>query len=359
MSARLARSLAALAGILALAACGATGASTTTAESLGLPASAIPTSTHPDLHGMSVAISDQGSPSVDRILVYHITSLLRSWGAGARVDWASSQQIASSAILKGSDQVYASTIADALPSVQHGFNVVAFGLNEPKLDYVLIVNSHITSIKQLKGQSVGVLTGSPDDITWVLLKQALQSSGLDIPDVNLVTIGGQVSRVDALVSGRVAATVVSHQYLQRLAPSGFHSLADFAQRDPNVYNDIFWAPPDWLKANPKLAVAFNMAALDTYRAMDDLKTRPALIAEDVANSPGATTAQAQALFDVYVKYDMFPPNAVMTQAALTSQEKMYYNYHTIDSAPPISKWAVTKYDEAALKVLGTVKTGNS
>jgi ABC-type nitrate/sulfonate/bicarbonate transport system substrate-binding protein len=243
--------------------------------------------------------------------------------------------------------------------VQHGFNVVAFGLNQPKLDYVLIVNSHITSIKQLKGQSVGVLTGSPDDITWVLLKQALQSAGLDIPDVNLVTIGGQVTRVAALVSGRVAATVVSHQYLQRLAPSGFHSLADFAQRDPNVYNDIFWAPPDWLKANPKLAVAFNMAALDTYRAMDDPKTRPALIAEDVANSPGATTAQAQALFDVYVKYDMFPPNAIMTPAALTSQEKMYYSYHTIDSAPPVSRWAVTKYDEAALKVLGTVKTGNS
>jgi hypothetical protein len=38
---------------------------------------------------------------------------------------------------------------------------------------------------------------------------------------------------------------------------------------------------------------------------------------------------------------------------------MYYSYHTIDSAPPVSRWAVTKYDEAALKVLGTVKTGNS
>ena len=72
----------------------------------------------------------------------------------------------------------------------------------------------------------------------------------------------------------------------------------------------------------------------------------------VAQTPGATTSATQALYDVYVQYDMFPANAVMTDAALMYQERLYYGYHTIDSSPPISKWAVSKYDEAALTVVG-------
>lgn len=359
MASRFGRPLVILAGAFLLAACGASSTGTTTAQSLGLPASAIPQTTHPNLQGASVTISDQGSPAVDRITEYHIVKLLRSWGADATIAWAQSQQIAASAIIKGSAQVYTSTIADALPSVQHGLNVVAFGLDQPKLDYVLIVNSRIKSVQQLKGQPVAVLTGAADDITYVLLKQSLQSVGLDIPDVNLVTVGGQVSRVDALVSGRVMATVVSHQYLQKLTPSGFHSLDDYAQRDADMYNDVFWAPPNWLKANPKLAVAFNMAALDTYRAMDDAKGRADLITEAVADTPGATAKDAQALYDVYVKYNMYPPNAIMTTAALTSQEKLYYQYHTIDSSPPVTNWANTKYNEAALNVVGKVSTATS
>lgn len=353
MSSRVKRALVALAGVLALTACGGTGVTgNATARSVGLPDSAIPQTTHPDLHGTTVAISDQGAPSVQRIMFYHVVKLLRSWGSDAKVDFQPSQQVASSAILKGDDQVYSSTIADALPSVQHGFPVVAFGLNQPKLDYVLLVSSKVKSIQDLKGQSIGVLTGAPDDITYVLLKQSLQSVGLDIPNVDLVTVGGQVQRIDALVSGRIAATIASHQYLQQLTAQGFRSLEDYAQKDPNVYNDLFWAPPSWLKSHPKLAVAFDMAALDTYRAMDNPKTRADLITEAVNNSPGAKTSDAQALFDIYVKYDMFPPNAIMTKSALTSNEQLYYNSHTIDTKPAVSDWAITKYDEAALKVLG-------
>jgi ABC-type nitrate/sulfonate/bicarbonate transport system substrate-binding protein len=354
MSSRLARGFASLAAVVIVAACGGT-SNPTTAQSLGLPASAIPTSTHPDLHGMSVSIADQGAPTPDRIMLFHVTSLLNSWGANAKVDWAASQQIAASAILRGSDQVYTSTLANTLPSLASGFNVVVFGINQPRLDYVLLVKSSITSLSQLKGQNVGVLTGGPDDITYVLVKQSLLSVKLDIPDVHLVTIGGQTARVAALVSGRISATVVGHQYLQKLASSGFHSLDDYAVRDPNIYNDLFWAPPSWLQANPELAIAFNMAALDTYRALDDPNTRQALEAEGAADSPGATTDQAKALYDIYVQYNMFPPNAVITTDALTSQEELLFNYHNIDTKPPVANWAVTKYDQAALAVVGTAK----
>lgn len=356
MSVSIARACAFLAAVVLLVACGGSSGGQTTAQQLGLPANAIPTSATPNLQGMSVAIADQGSPTPDRILLYHVTSLLRSWGANAKIDFTASQQIAASAILRGQDQVYASTIANTLPTIASGFNVVCFGINQPKLDYVLLAKSGITSLSQLKGQNVGVLTGGPDDITYVLIKQALQSVHLDIPDVNLVTIGGQTARVASLVSGKISATVVGHQYLQKLASQGYHSLADFAVMDPNVYNDLFWAPPDWLKANPTLAIAFNMAALDTYRAMDDPTTRAALVTEGAANSPGSTTDQAKALYDLYAQYNLFPPNSVLSFDALTQQEATLFNYHTIDSQPPVTNWAVVKYDQAALTVVGTAKS---
>ncbi len=340
---------------LALAGCGSATTTSQSASTLGLPASAIPSS-HPDLKGMTVTIADQGSPSVDRFTEFHIVKLLRSWGANASILWTPSQQIAASAIIKGTAQVYTSTIADALPSVDNGLNIVAFGINNPKVDYVLLAAPGVTSIQDLKGKSIGVLTGGPDDITYDLVEQALQSAGLTIHDINLVTVGGQTLRVDALVAGRISATVVSHTYLLKLRSSGYHSLFDFTQRDPNLYNDIFWARPDWLAAHPKLAVAFNMAALETYRTFDNPKTEPQLVAEADSQVPGAVASQTQALFKIFSTYDMYPPNAVLQSSALQQQEQLYYRYHTLDTLTPLSKWATTKYDAAALQVLGTAKS---
>lgn len=352
--------------VVAVAACGTSGSSSNAAatpkassslapasSSGSLPASDIPSSAHPDLSGMSITIANQGSPSVGRISTYNLIKILRSWGANAHLMWASSPQIASSSILRGSAQVLISTIPNLLPGVENGFGVKAFGLASPRLDYAMVGAKGITSLAQLKGKTVGVYNGSPSDITWVLMAQALQHAGLTTSDVHVVVAGTQGHRIDALAAGRIQASPLSHLALIQLRSQGVHDLYDFTTQDTNLYNAVLWATPSWLAANPKMAVAVDMAELESFRQLDNPAQQQALVQEDLQNTPGGKASAALALLKMYQKYDLFPPNAILTSAALKAQEQVYFQAHTITKDWALSRWATLRYDRAALQVVGS------
>jgi ABC-type nitrate/sulfonate/bicarbonate transport system substrate-binding protein len=311
----------------------------------------------PNLHGLSITFADQGTPDPSRILSYHMVSLLDSWGANAHVLWAQSEQIASSAMQRGTAQVLMGTIPNQLPTVENGFNVVAFGLNEPHVDYAFVTTRDITSISQLKGKSVGVLTGGAGDISYVLAAQALKSGGLNVADVHIVKTGGQTARIAALASGLVQASVVGHESIYQLKSQGVHNLFDLTAKDPQLYNDLLWAQPSWLKANPKLAVAVNLAALDTYKWFTNPANAAAAVAEGVKNSQGATPAGATELYNVLRSNNVYQPGSVLTAAQLTSQQNYYLGTGTLTKSVPISSWSTTIYDAAALKAYQASSSG--
>jgi hypothetical protein len=314
-----------------------------------VPSSAIPANGTPDLHGLSVTIADQGSPDPSRILSYHMVSLLDSWGASAHVLWAQSEQIASSAIQRGSAQILMGTIPNQLPPVESGFNVKVFGVNEPRVDYAFVTSRSITSISQLRGKSVGVLTGGPGDISYVLAAQALKSAGLSVADVHMIKTGGQTARIAALASGLIQASVVGHESIYQLKSQGVHNLFDFTVKDKQLYNDLMWASPSWLKANPKLAVAVDLAALDSYKWFMNPANASAAVTEGVKNSQGASVSDTTVLYNLLRQYDVFNPGTVLTTPQLTAQQNYYLSTGTLTKKMPLSSWSTTIYDAAALK----------
>jgi ABC-type nitrate/sulfonate/bicarbonate transport system substrate-binding protein len=315
----------------------------------GVPASAIPSNGHPDLKGMSITFADQGSPDPSRILNYHIVGLLKSWGANAKMDWTQSEQIASAAISSGQAQVIMGTIPNQLPAVESGFNVKAFGIDEPRVDYAFVTSHAITSISQLRGMSVGVLTGGSGDISYVLAVQALAVGGLKIADVHMVKTGGQTARISALASGLIQASVVGHESLYELKSLGVHNLFDFTTKDKQLYNDLLWAPPAWLKANPKMAVAIDLAALDSYKWFENKANAQAAINQGMANSQGATLTTTTVLYNLLRGADVYNPGTTITKAGLTYQQDYYVKAGTLPSAEPIADWSTTIYDAAALQ----------
>lgn len=340
--------------VLALALAGCASNSTATSSGQGslpgsVPSDAIPMNGTPNLHGLSVTIADQGSPDPSRILSYHMISLLDSWGANAHVLWASSEQIASSAIQRGSAQILMATIPNQLPTVENGFNIEVFGINEPRVDYAFVTTRAITSISQLKGKSVGVLTGGPGDISYVLAAQALESGGLSVSDVHIIKTGGQTARIAALASGLIQASVVGHESLYQLKSQGVHNLYDFTAKDKQLYNDLMWAPPSWLKANPKLAVAVNLAALDSYKWFMNPANAAAVVAEGVKNSQGASASATTVLYNILRSYDVYNPGTALTTSQLTAQQNYYLSTGTLTKKLPVSSWSTTIYDAAALK----------
>lgn len=280
---------------------------------------------------------------------FHMLSLLKQWGANANFVWASSQQIAASEIQKGAAQVTMGTIPNQLPAVESGLNLVAFGLDEPRVDYAFVTTSGITSISQLKGKSVGVLTGGADDISYVLAVQALQAGGLTASDVHIIKTGGQTARIAALASGLVQASVVGHLALYKLQSQNVHNLYDYSTKDPTFLNDLLWASPSWLKANPKMAVAIDLAMLDTYKWFADPANASAAVTEGVQNSPGASAADATYLYNLLRQDDVLTPGAIITDSGLTAQQNFYVSQGTLTSSAPVTNWSTTIYDAAALK----------
>ncbi len=297
---------------------------------------------------MSITIEDQGTPDPTRITDYNVVKLLKSWGANAQLVWAPSEQVASSALLRGSAQVLFSTIPNQLPTVQTGFDIRAFGVNNPRLDYALVSVGNITKLSQLKGKAVGVLTGGAGDISYVLPDQALKSAGISMNQVNVVKTGGQSTRIAALASGRIQASAVAHLALFELASLHPHVLYDFTAQDTSLYNDFLWAKPQWLQANPKLAVAVNLAELDTYQWFNNPANKTAVLNEMVNDSPGAKMSSAEELYNLYIKYKVLAPGAAVSNSLLTAQEQFYYGFGTLTSKVPLSQWADASYDQAAL-----------
>lgn len=343
---------------LLAAACSSSGSSPSGTSSSGtsgptagftVPASAIPASGTPDLHGLSVTFEDIGNADVSRVSDDNVPALLKQWGANANLVWQPDQQIAVSAMLHGSAQVLISTIADQLPAVQHNFDIRTFGVAFPRVDYVFAAGKNITSISQLKGKSIGVLTGGPDDISWVLARQALETAGIPMSQVNVIKIGGQTSRTDALISGRIQASALGHATLPKLAPVGIHTLYDFTQKDTTLFSDMFWASPTWLKNNPKLAVAINLAALDTFKWFNDPANKTAVLNELVQGAPGSTMADAEKVYSTFRKYNVFPDGTAISDSVLAQQQKFYADAGTVSASVPLSQWATSVYDQAALK----------
>ena len=340
-------------GATALSASAATGVvkkSSGTIHVPGVPKGAIPSGKTPNLHGLSVTIEDQGSPDPSRITDYEVVHLLKSWGANAKLIFAPSQQVATSSLLSGAANVLFSTIPNQLPTVVSGFNIRIFGINNPRLDYALLGTGSITSIAQLKGQNIGVLTGGPGDITWVLTKQALESVGLSLSDINLVKTGGQTVREAALASGRVQATVVGHNGLYVLRTLSPHILYDFTVKDPTLNNDFLWASPSWITQHAKMAVAINLAELDTYQWFNNPKNENAVLVTMVGDSPGATMSSARSIYNLYRKYGVLAAGSALSTKALLAQQSFYQSAGTLTTALPLSSWALPVYDEAALQV---------
>jgi ABC-type nitrate/sulfonate/bicarbonate transport system substrate-binding protein len=277
-------------------------------------------------------------------------ALLKSWGAKVKWDWTSSEQIADSAISSGQAQVVLGSVGYYVPQVQSGLNIEAFGLHQPRNDYAFVTGRSITSISQLRGQSVGVLTGGGGDLSYVFAVQALQAGGLTASDVHIIKTGGQTARIAALASGLIQASIVGHESLYELKSQGVHNLFDITAKDPLLYSDAMWASPSWLKSNPKMAVAIDLAVLDTYKWFESKADAHAAITEGVADSQGATVSTTTQLYTALRSFDVYSPGSVLTAASLAYQEHFYESAGAWTKPYlPVTGWATTIYDAAALQ----------
>ena len=243
-----------LAALLAVSACGsAAKTSTSSAGSTASTATKLVFNANgtPNLKGLTFKIGNAaGSAHTGDTNVYDLVQFLKTWGANATQTNAS-QNAPELAVAGG--QLDAT--AGPLPTeVDSGLTV--FGPNQARLDDVVLAKSSIASLADLKGKTVAICCdASPDG---VLLTAVLKKGGVSQSQITVLRTGASSSSLTALIAGRVDVAFV-HSSDVPTAGAKYHVLAVGGTILPQYADSFMAATPAWLKANPALAEAIDLA----------------------------------------------------------------------------------------------------
>ena len=131
------------------------------------------------------------------------------------------------------------------------------------LPYVLITTSRINSAEQLRGKKIGISRfGSNTDF---VVRLALGHLGLTPSDVTVLQIGGSQSRLVALKSGTIDATVLSPEEALAAQKLGLNTLLDFVAKGVEFPHVNIVAREEYLQAQAPLVRRFMTAYLESIR----------------------------------------------------------------------------------------------
>lgn len=156
-----------------------------------------------------------------------------------------------------------------LHSRQAGNDLVIFGNYYLHTSLVVVVNTDsIQTWKDLEKPDVTVGINSQGDITQVMIIGGFLKNGGDLAKVKWADVGGSGTRLRALLSKRVQATVVHFDQVPEIQKSGNYRVMLVPHREYNPWvNEIVFARGEWLKnpANRRKAVTFMKSIIVASR----------------------------------------------------------------------------------------------
>lgn len=311
----------------------------------------------PSIKNQRFTLIIQGSGDPSKIVETHAVDILKKWGVNASVRYnPTSSNVAIAQVQSGDADAFANAIAGGYGAAIAGIPVVDFALLEPRMDYVFISRPDISSISQLKGKKIGVLDTTSVNYPQALL--VLKHGGLDAKDVDIITAGGQSSRLAALVAGRVDATMLSHTAWLTLQSQGYHLLWDYTKQTGNLYDDNAFATKSWLAGHKALATAFNEALLLSYAWFSNPKNATAVVNEAMSNWSGQDASTLTKLYDILRTNNAYPPCYSMNVPTLKYQAALFEQLGAVKGHLPVGDWANVAYTNAARKAVCGNKVGS-
>jgi ABC-type nitrate/sulfonate/bicarbonate transport system substrate-binding protein len=296
------------------------------------------------LSGQRFTLMLQSTPNVSKVVEVHAVNLLSTQGVKTSIKWnASTPNVAISQLTSGNLDAYSEAVTGGVGAIAAGVPLVDFALAQPRQDYVLLGRPGITSLSQLKGKKIGV-----QDTTGVNFAQArlaLKAAGLNPNDVSIIAVGGQSTRLPALVAGRVDATMLSHTAQLKLGPQGYTTLYDYTKQASQLYDDNIFSTSSWVKSHHALAVALNKALLESYKWFDNAANDAAIVGEAMKIDPTQDKTQTKKFFDELRAADAYPASTILSPSLLTQQESLYKDAGAIQGTVPVAQWV----DDSAAK----------
>jgi NitT/TauT family transport system substrate-binding protein len=94
-----------------------------------------------------------------------------------------------------------------MQAVSEGAKLKYIGSVQPKVDYQIVAQKSITSLKQLGDKTFA--SAGPSDMTTEIPRLVLRKSGVATDNVKFLQVGGHSARLQALEAGKVQGTMVN------------------------------------------------------------------------------------------------------------------------------------------------------
>ena len=154
-------------------------------------------------------------------------------------------------------------------SVQSGADLVMIAGYVDRISYILVSRPEIHTVKELMGKRIATASigGSVD----MVLRFSLKVSGIDPKNTILLPSGPPMTRIAAIASGQMDATIVPPENLGAVEKAGLKALKDLSDVDAHIQHTGLVVRRSFLKENRLLGKAFLAAVVDAiefYRRND-------------------------------------------------------------------------------------------
>lgn len=160
-----------------------------------------------------------------------------------------------------------------MSAVEAGADLKIVGLVYRQTSLVFVVNADkVQDFKDLEKPENVVAVNGKGDITHVMLLGPLLKRGVDIKKITIVDVGGSGARMQALLSGRVAAVPIHFDQAAELAKRGNFKILIEPWKEYRAWINEVWAVDgSWLKKkeNERAVVDLLKAEMTAFRKADD------------------------------------------------------------------------------------------
>jgi NitT/TauT family transport system substrate-binding protein len=145
-------------------------------------------------------------------------------------------------------------------SVLSGGDLVMIAGFVNRISYIMVSRRDINSMKDLVGKKIATASigGSVDSV----LRLALKASGIDPQNATLLAAGPPQSRIAALASGQMDATIVPPENLGAVEKAGLKVLKDLSEVDAYIQHTGLVVRRSFVRENRNLVKSFLAAIMD-------------------------------------------------------------------------------------------------
>jgi sulfonate transport system substrate-binding protein len=347
-------SVALVAVVMAVAACGSSGSTPTPAPATAAPTAAPSTA-------MSAAPSAAPSPTALALQAPEVTSLRIGLSAPTEVVQFA-EELANTlgyykdlgftdvtvTGLEGDGKVVAGLVAGALDvgvmsasatltTVNTDAPDVIVAMNSVKNTDSLVCQANIKTAADVKGKTIAVSTFGGTSHGSVL--STLAALGLKASDVTITQVGNEATRIAALKGGSIGCAPIGDQLNDQMKSFGFNILADLATSDVQWGRSGLVLTKDFMTKNPNASLDVVAAAL---KAQNYLYTNTSDTYQPFADFSGSTLADAKTNVDAFVNVYGQRSMGWADQALLIPQQVLA----TVN--PAVASVDVTKAEDRSL-----------